>query len=290
MSDIHLLIDARCRLGESPVWDERAERLWWVDIEGRAVHSAGADGTGHESWRVDTRPAALGLTERTSELVLALEGGIHLWTPGEAPRLVAPIEVDEPRTRCNDGKIGPDGAFWIGTMNEAGDDPIAAVWRVTPDGAVERKISGLMTSNGLAWTGDGRAMFHSDSRAGVIDRYAFDPATGTLSERTRIATLPEEAGHPDGGACDVEGGYWSAGVGAGCLNRFDRDGTLVEPIAMPVEMPTCPCFGGAGLRRLFVTSLGGGEDAGEAGGIHVLDPGIAGVPAFRFGVGIALRR
>ena len=36
---VRLHADTRCLLGEGPVWDARAERLWWVDIEGRALHA-----------------------------------------------------------------------------------------------------------------------------------------------------------------------------------------------------------------------------------------------------------
>ena len=48
-------------------------------------------------------------------------------------------------------------------------------------------------------------MFHSDSRGRWIDRWDFDPATGAISNRKRIADLDEATGRPDGGATDAEG-------------------------------------------------------------------------------------
>ena len=33
-----LVLDARCGVGESPVWDVARQALWWVDIPGRALH------------------------------------------------------------------------------------------------------------------------------------------------------------------------------------------------------------------------------------------------------------
>ncbi|WP_258809420.1 SMP-30/gluconolactonase/LRE family protein, partial [Klebsiella pneumoniae] len=86
----------------------------------------------------------------------------------------------------------------------------------------EIRAEGFEISNGLAWTADGATMFHTDSRGPWIDRYDFDVATGLISNRNRIRELDEESGRPDGGACDAEGAYWSAGVSAGVLNRFDR--------------------------------------------------------------------
>jgi len=284
MIEVRLLIDSRCRLGESPVWDERANRLWWVDIDGRAIHRASGDGEGHESWVFEKRPTALGLTGDPGTLAIAFEDGVYLWSVGEAPVLLALIEPDEPRTRCNDGKVGPDGAFWIGTMNEAQDgEAIARLWRVRPDGVAQCMVEGLRTSNGLAWTADGRTMFHSDSRAQFIDRFAFEPATGELSQRTRVVEPTEEAGRPDGGTCDAQGRYWSAGVSAGCLNCYAADGALLVRIPLPVDGPTCPCFGGEDFAAMFVTSLKRPESPGEAGGVHVLEPGVRGFASFRFG-------
>ena len=34
-----LLVDARARIGEGPVWDDRSGLLVWVDIEGHAVNA-----------------------------------------------------------------------------------------------------------------------------------------------------------------------------------------------------------------------------------------------------------
>ena len=138
-------------------------------------------------------------------------------------------------------------------------DPIGALYRVSPDGTVERKVEGLKTANGLAFSPDGRTMFHSDSRGPWIDRWTLDPATGGLSERRRLADLDDARGRPDGGATDAEGYYWSAGISAQRLNRFAPDGRLVETLPLPVGAPTMPCFGGEGLRTLFVTSLRAGR-------------------------------
>ena len=125
-----------------------------------------------------------------------------------------------------------------------------------PRGKVEKKVDQIYTSNGLAWTPDGRTMIHTDSRGRWIDRWTFDPATGAISDRRRIvADIEEAAGRPDGGATDAEGCYWSAGVSAGRLNRYDLDGKLLAHYPVPVAAPTMPCFGGPDLKTLFVTSL-----------------------------------
>ncbi len=196
-------------------------------------------------------------------LVVALRDSVILFDPRTERRVeLCRIEADQPETRLNDGRVGPDGAFWVGSMDDRPNkEPIGALYRVDPSGRVERKVEGLVISNGLAWTADGGTMFHADSRGPWIDRWRFDPATGAISERARLATLDDKVGRPDGGCCDAEGFYWSAGVSAGRLNRFAPDGSLADSFALPVPAPTMPCFGGPDFRTLYLTSLTEGRSA-----------------------------
>ncbi len=162
--------------------------------------------------------------------------------------------------------------------------PVAALYRVSPAGEVERKIDEIVCSNGLAWSGDGTLLFHSDSRGPWIDRWQFDQATGEISERRRLAMLDEASGRPDGAAADAEGNYWSAGVSAGVLNRFSPEGRLIEAHPFPVPAPTMPCFAGPDLKTLVVTSLrpaGVGEES-RSGGIFLAPSPVAGVAVHRF--------
>lgn len=89
-------------------------------------------------------------------------------------------------------------------------------------------------------------------------------------------------GRPDGAAIDSEGGYWSAGVSAGRLNRWLPDGTLDRVIDLPVRSPTMPCFGGPGLRTLFVTSLRAPGAGANCGRLIMMDVGVAGAPVGTF--------
>ncbi len=283
-------------LAESPVWDAAANRLWFVDIEARALYrldfAAAADGlpqaSGVQRFDFEQKVCALGLA-RSGRLLLALANGVYFFTPdsGELALLARP--ETRPEFRLNDGKVGPDGAFWVGSVEESPERaPVGSLYRIGADGRCRRISTGYRVSNGLAWTADGRAMFHADSRGPTIDRWDFDPATGIVGSRTAIRTLTDKVGRPDGGACDMAGGYWSAGISAGCLNRFDADGQLVQRIDLPVPRPTMPCFGGADMKTIFVTSARRGLDAEalarwpDAGRLVMLRVDVAGVPVHRF--------
>lgn len=283
------LLEEHFRLGESPVWDERQDALYWVDIPAGNVHVLELASRKHRHWHFDGPVGSMGLAE-SGRLVVAVAGKVLIFDPHtEHSTVLAELETDFPKLRLNDGKVGPDGAFWVGSMDDRPiKEEIGSLYRVTADGRAERKIEGLKVSNGIAWTGEGRTMFHSDSRGPWIDRWNFDPATGEIGGRTRIRTLTTEDGRPDGGACDDQGTYWSCGISAGCINRFDRDGVLLDKIEVPVPAPTMLAFGAKDMRTAYVTSLSDGlADRGLAdhphrGRLFSIDLGVAGVPVARF--------
>jgi sugar lactone lactonase YvrE len=191
--------------------------------------------------------------------------------------------------RLNDGKVGPDGAFWVGSMDASGEaNPAGTLYRFAPDGSVTVVTEGFRISNGLAWDAAGSRMYHSDSRGIWVDTYDFDPATGAATNRRRWLDLDEATGRPDGGACDVDGNYWSGGASAGRLNCFSPDGTLQKWVDLPNLRPTMPCFGGPALDTLFVTSLSVGVPAEDlarwplCGATVSFPSGTRGVPVTRF--------
>ena len=257
----------RCDLGECPVYDDRENAILFEDIVNRTIHSIDLANGAARAWRFASEVCSFGLTE-SGRLVVALRHEVGLFDreSGAFERLCT-IEDGDPDTRLNDGKVGPDGAFWVGSMDDRGKPasegkPLGSLYRVDGSGRVEKKIEGLFVSNGLAWSADGRSMFHTDTRGPWIDRWDFDPATGAIAARMRIvADIANEDGRPDGGATDAEGGYWSAGVSASRLNRYDAEGKLLASYPVPVAAPTMPCFGGPDMKTLFVTSLRRGRSA-----------------------------
>ena len=212
-----------------------------------------------ESWEFPDVVGSFGLC-LSGRLVVAQRHHVVLFDPRTGSLTDLTDKVDEPATnRLNDGKVGPDGAFWVGSMDgNSPRQPVAALYRVTADGQISKEQDGYAGSNGLAWSADGRVMYHSDSTVGIIEAWDFDPATGGRSGHRLLAKLTGDDGRPDGAATDAEGNYWSAGPSAGCLNCFSPDGTLLRKWAFPVPGPTMPCFAGD---HLYVTSLRDGKSA-----------------------------
>lgn len=289
--DFEPLNDVRCELGEGPVYDDRRHALFVCDIVNCTVHRFDLTGGEHHQWKFPSEVGSIGLAE-SGRLVVALRHSIGLFDPatGKWDEIARVEEEQGKATRLNDGKVGPDGAFWVGSMHDVSKNrqPIGALYRVTADGQVAKKIDGLRVSNGLAFSPDGRVMFHSDSSGPWIDTWTLDAKTGAIDNRRRIAELTEETGRPDGGATDVDGNYWSAGASAQRLNKFTPEGKLLATYPVPLAAPTMPCFGGLDLRTLYVTSLRTGKskellDRYPLTGITLEGPSpVAGSPVSRF--------
>ena len=221
-------------------------------------------------------------------LLLAIGHELVLHDPNGGRRVIAAVERDRPDNRFNDCRADPQGRLWAGTMSRSRTPGAAALYVLEPDGRLAVAVSRTTISNGIGWSADGRRMYFIDSTTQRIDVFDFDGSTGAISDRRPFAAIDPADGLPDGLAVDAEDGVWVCLFGGAALRRYGPDGRLDAVVALPVTNPTCPAFGGPGLRTLYVTSarhkLTPAQLAAEplAGALLALDPGVAGLPAHRF--------
>ena len=71
-------------------------------------------------------------------------------------------------------------------------------------------LSGMTISNGLAWSPDGRTMYHADTPTHTVRAFDYDPDTGVPSRPRVFAQWHGETDRPDGGTVDSAGNYWTA--------------------------------------------------------------------------------
>jgi sugar lactone lactonase YvrE len=293
-SPVELIFSAADIVGESAVWSVRDQALWWVDIIGRVIRRLDPATGVASSWPTPDLVTSIGLQARGGYIV-ALRRDVCLWQPGQEFRHLATPEPDRPDNRLNEGRVGPDGQFWVGTMQNNIDSdgrprPITqssgAIHRIDGNGRVHTLSSndiGLV--NTFAWTIDGR-LLTADSLANQIYSYRFDGVR--LGPRETFGA-PFPRGVPDGSCLDAEGFLWNCRVaGGGCVARFAPDGTVDRVIDLPCSWPTSCAFGGPNLDRLFVTSARFTMDTAhlaahpQEGGLFALRPGPCGSPEYLF--------
>jgi sugar lactone lactonase YvrE len=292
-----LLLDARATLGEGPFWHPRHHRLFWVDIEGQAVHDT------DPVTRVDCvipvgeqvgcvvpagdRLLVLGLRSGFAALDLQTRRRVHVHDP----------EPQLPDNRFNDGKCDPAGRLWAGTMAVSEAPGRGALYCLGTTLRVTCRVGGVSISNGLAWSADAKTMYFVDSPERCVYAYDFDASSGEI-DRPRVAwNVPAGWGFPDGMAIDADDCLWVALWDGSRVVRVDpKAGRVLDEVAMPVGRPTSCAFGGTDLRDLYVTSasihLTPEQLAGQphAGGVFVCRPGVAGMPTVEFGGAAALER
>ena len=183
--------------GESPVWCEPTQRLFWVDVQQPALHRLDPATGLDESWIMPAWAGCLALGGGAAEgsVLVGLRLGAYRFDLSTgALTLVAPAPYDPRRFFLNDGKCDRQGRFWVGPMRHAllplvgepGADK-GPLWRL--DGAMlvpQGKEAAL--SNGLAWSPDGRTMYHSDTLSGNIYAWDYEPLTGDTT-RGRVSRM-----------------------------------------------------------------------------------------------------
>jgi sugar lactone lactonase YvrE len=273
------------KLGECCLWDERERRLWWVDSRGPMLKSLDA----HGAVTLLALPETIGsfaFRERGGMLA-ATQSGIHFLDPwsGELQRAATP-EPDRPDNRFNDGRCDRAGRFWSGTMNDKMREPSGSLYRFERDFSFVKFKTGVTIPNSLCWSPDGRTMYFADTMRHLIWAYDYDNATGAATnERVFVDAKP---GRPDGSCVDADGCLWNAEYGNWRAVRYTPQGKLDRAIELPVQNPTCCCFGGERLDVLYVTSATQRllqEDLARqplAGSLFALRPGVTGLPESRF--------
>ena len=275
-----------CELGESPFWHPQEHMLYWVDIAGKKILRAPAGTGAVETWSLPSEPGCIA-PAASGGLVMALRHGVFRARHWQAPlQLMATLDYDPAHMRANDGKCDALGRFWIGTLDETRVAGNAALYSLdcrqggTP--VIERKADHATTANGLAWSPDGRTLYWADTPRHAVQAWDFEPHSNRLSAQRTLARFePKPAGwqwdapteradalaayrgRPDGAAVDRQGNYLVAMFEGRRLCQFAPDGTLLAEIATPTQCPTMPCYGGADLRTLYLTSARHHRSAAE---------------------------
>lgn len=255
------------QLAESPFWHPEEQRLYWIDIVGCTICRTEEQMHQVDTWQLPEEPGCIAPV-RGGGLVMALRGGIYYAPTWHGSlRRVATLPYDSASVRANDGKCDALGRLWVGTVDASKTGQAALFCVDCTDGSVRITChaSGAHTANGLAWSPDQRLLYWADTPQHCVYQWHYDLPTGATSHRKEWLRWnakpagwksldPGYAGRPDGATIDSNGDYWVAMYEGGCIEQYTDQGKRVAEHPMPVRCPTMPCFGGADLCTVFVTT------------------------------------
>ena len=193
--EAYLVIDTKSMLGEGPHWDDSTKRLYFVDIIGQIVYDFDMQSGTHEVHRFSHMVSSV-IPAADGGWVLTMQDGIYRYDPvGRSLAVLAQVEADLPGNRFNDAKCDPAGRLWAGTMDMSFQDYSGSLYRVDADGGVERVLSGVGCSNGLAWDETRSQMYYIDTMKREVCGFRYEPTTGDVSGQRKVLELPLASAH-----------------------------------------------------------------------------------------------
>lgn len=264
---------------EGPVWDDR-RGLLFADVVHGGVYGLSPDGAvttvfPHRRGIGGMAPHAAG--------GLVVGGRNIAFKPfaGGDTQVLLQHDKDSGLVGFNDLSTDAEGRIYVGSLafRPVGheEEPRPAHLHVIDlDGSARVLADGILLTNGIGVSPDGKWLYHADSRTQALWRYP-KHGDGDVGRRERFVEIAAP-GIPDGVAVAEDGSVWIAIAYGKSVMRFAADGRHLETVEMPLPMVTSVCFGGADLRDLYVVSGSRGTDSDRAGSVWRFKVDVPGLP------------
>jgi len=207
-------------------------------------------------------------------------GGIIRIDP--VTRAVVPLltEVDGvPIVAVNDIEADARGGIFGGTVDfaalfERGEIPTnGKFFHLSSSGELRVLREGLVVSNGLGFSPDGRRLYHSETTRGI---WVYELGEDGLPRSPELFAPLEDS---DGLVVDREGAVWIACWKSAKLLRFRADGTLDRTVQLPFAHLVSVSFGGPDMQDLYVATGTDADNPGR-GGVVRIRVDVPGLPVF----------
>jgi xylono-1,5-lactonase len=271
---------------EGPVWDS-SRGLYFSDVSLGGVHWL--DRAGSVSLVVPKRRGIGGMALHvTGGLVVGGRDIAHVMPADGSTRSLLSLDAIPGATGFNDLTTDAAGRIYVGSLAFrvfGGEAPKPGHLHVIDlDGSMRTLSDGVLLTNGLGFSPNGRRLYHSDARAGIVRVYDVS-ADGSVGPWRTFASLGPN-GVPDGLKVASDGSVWVADAHGGRVAVFDETGAHRQDIAVPLPMVTSVCFGGDDLRDLYIVTGSRGGPSENCGSIFVTRVDVAGLPLALARVGV----
>lgn len=276
-----VLVPHRSILGEGAWYDWKRDVLIWLDIFGQEIHEYDTKRGLDVCHKVEL-PVTTIVPSRSGYILGTREGVKFIdKTYTEMKDYAHNPAYDYANHRCNDGKCGPDGRFYIGLMECDGAVGDGALW-ACDDKSCVKVLDNLDVPNGIVWSRDGKKMYFTDTLNATV--FEYDLTTGMPIKGKAI--FHAENGMTDGMTIDENDELWIAVWGSSCVYHVDPATCKV----LDVVETTAPQVSSVAIAhgRIYITSATSGMSEEElakypdSGSLFIADVPVQGLEAFRY--------
>lgn len=262
---------------EGPIWDP-TRGLYFSDVLNGGVFLLGRDGKVAQVVPKRRGIGGMALHEKGG-LVVGGRDIAHVSLDGGVAKTLLALDAIPGATGFNDLTTDRVGRIYVGSLAFkvfGGETPKPGFLHVIDlDGSMRTLSDGVLLTNGLGFSPDGKRLYHSDARAGIVRVYDA-AADGGVGPWRQFASMGD--GHvPDGLKVAADGSVWVADAHGGRVAVFNADGTHRKDLAVPLPMVTSVCFGGDDLKDLYVVTGSRGGPSENCGSIFHMKTDIAGL-------------
>jgi D-xylonolactonase len=263
---------------EGPVWDP-AKGLYFSDVLGGGIHLL--DRAGKVSLAVPKRRGIGGMALHADGGLIA--GGrdiVHVSLADHSMQVLLDQKAADNAVGFNDLTADAKGRVYVGSIAfaifKSQEMKPGNLYVIDLDGNTRQVSDGILLTNGLGFSPDGRLLYHADSRRGLVRVYDVGDDGSVGHWRAFAAMGP--GGVPDGLKVAADGSVWVADAHGGRVAVFGADGRHRRDIPVPRPMVTSLCFGGDDLRDLYIVTGSRGGPTESCGTIYRLRSDIPGLP------------
>src|SRR5215510_8732238 len=263
---------------EGPVWDA-GKGLYFSDVLGGGIYLLNRQG--EVSLAVPKRRGVGGLALHADGGLVA--GGrdiVHVSLADHSMKVLLAQSAADGAVGFNDFTTDASGRLYVGSICfsvfKAEEMKPGNLYVIDVDGTAHRISDGVLLTNGLGFSPDGRRLYHSDALRELIRIYDVRDDGSVGHWRAFAATGPGSV--PDGLKVAVDGSVWVADAHNGRVTVFEADGRHRRDISIPRPMVTSLCFGGHDLRDLYIVTGSWQGPSEKCGTIYRLRSDIAGLP------------
>lgn len=263
---------------EGPVWDP-AKGLYFSDVMGGGV------------FLLDRQDRVTPVVEKRrgiGGMALHIAGGLvvggrdiaFISLKDQSTKVLLTSDVTPEAIGFNDLTTDKAGRIYVGSLAYkvfGGEPPRPGHLHVIDlDGSVRTISDGIMLTNGLGFAPDGRRLYHSDARGGMVRVYDVKP-NGDVGPWRQFVSLGTD-GVADGLKVASDGSVWVADAHGGRVAVFGADGEHLRDVKVPLPMVTSLCFGGDDMQDLYIVTGSRGGPRENCGTVFRTRSDVAGLP------------